>query len=154
MRISDWISDGCSSDLSAFSREPGDLGDQYNSFRDCEEITDIASVNGDVIINRDGKLMRPKRLPSNLYQFREGTGEDRCVLDCITSLQNGADLLWIETEKPHVEQIAGMVDRIREVVPDAKLVYNNSPSFNWTLNFRQQVYDRWAKEGKIGRAHV
>src|SRR3546814_9354718 len=92
--------------------------------------------------------MRPKRLPSNLYQFREGTGEDRCVLDCITSLQNGADLLWIETEKPHVEQIAGMVDRIREVVPDAKLVYNNSPSFNWTLNFRQQVYDRWAKEGK------
>ena len=132
----------------AFSREPGDLGDQYNSFLDCEEITDIASVNGDVIINRDGKLMRPKRLPSNLYQFREGTGEDRCVLDCITSLQNGADLLWIETEKPHVEQIAGMVDRIREVVPDAKLVYNNSPSFNWTLNFRQQVYDRWAKEGK------
>jgi isocitrate lyase len=90
-------------------------------------------------LNRDGKLLRPKRLPSNLFQFRSGTGEDRCVLDCITSLQNGADLLWIETEKPHIEQIAGMVDRIREVVPNAKLVYNNSPSFNWTLNFRQQV---------------
>ncbi len=59
--------------------------------------------NGDVVINRDGKLLRPKRLPSNLFQFRAGTGEDRCVLDCITSLQNGADLLWIETEKPHVE---------------------------------------------------
>ena len=83
--------------------------------------------NGDVIINRDGKLLRPKRLPSNLFQFRAGTGEDRCVLDCITSLQNGADLLWIETEKPHIEQIAGMVDRIREVVPNAKLAYNNSP---------------------------
>ena len=54
--------------------------------------------------------MRPKRLPSNLYQFRPGTGEDRCVLDCITSLQNGADLLWIETEKPHIAQIAGMVE--------------------------------------------
>ena len=40
------------------------------------------------------------------------------MLDCITSLQNGADLLWIETEKPHIEQIAGMVDRIREVVPE------------------------------------
>ena len=49
------------------------------------------------------------------------------MLDCITSLQNGADLLWIETEKPHVEQIAGMVDRIREVIPNAKLAYNNSP---------------------------
>jgi isocitrate lyase len=132
----------------AFSREPGDIGDQYNSFLDCEEIEDIAQANGDVIINRGGKLMRPKRLASNLYQFRAGTGEDRCVLDCITSLQNGADLLWIETEKPHIEQIAGMVDRIREVIPNAKLVYNNSPSFNWTLNFRQQVFDAWTEAGK------
>jgi isocitrate lyase len=104
--------------------------------------------NGDVILNRNGKLLRPKRLASNLYQFRLGTGADRCVLDCITSLQNGADLLWIETEKPHVEQIASMVDRIRAVVPNAKLVYNNSPSFNWTLNFRQQVYDAWKAAGK------
>ncbi|PZU09290.1 isocitrate lyase [Sphingomonas sp.] len=132
----------------AFSSEPGDIGDQYNAFLDCEEITDLSTLRGDVVIERDGKLVRPKRLPSNLFQFREGTGADRCVLDCITSLQNGADLLWIETEKPHIEQIASMVDRIREVIPNAKLVYNNSPSFNWTLNFRQQVYDLWAAEGK------
>ncbi len=131
----------------AFTREPGDLGDQYNSFLDCEPV-EGAGNPGDVLINRDGQLLRPKRLPSNLYQFRPGTGEDRCVLDCITSLQNGADLIWIETEKPHIEQIAGMVDRIRAVVPNAKLAYNNSPSFNWTLNFRQQVYDAWATEGR------
>ncbi|WP_324742417.1 isocitrate lyase [Tsuneonella sp. CC-YZS046] len=131
----------------AFTREPGDIGDQYNSFLDCEEV-EGAGNPGDVLINRGGKLLRPKRLPSNLFQFRPGTGEDRCVLDCITSLQNGADLLWIETEKPHIEQIAGMVDRIREVIPNAKLAYNNSPSFNWTLNFRQQVFDAWEKEGK------
>ncbi|WP_374572112.1 isocitrate lyase [Phenylobacterium sp.] len=132
----------------AVSNAPGDLGDQYNSFLDCEEITPENAKNGDVVLNRNGKLLRPKRLPSNLFQFREGTGEDRCVLDSITSLQNGADLLWIETEKPHVEQIAGMMDRIREVIPNAKLVYNNSPSFNWTLNFRQQIFDIWAKAGK------
>lgn len=132
----------------AYAREAGDIGDQYNSFLDCDEVGAGDLGHGDVLISRDGKLMRPKRLPSNLYQFRSGTGEDRCVLDCITSLQNGADLLWIETEKPHIEQIAGMVDRIREAVPNAKLVYNNSPSFNWTLNFRQQVFDRWSEEGK------
>ena len=131
----------------AFVREAGDLGDQYNAFLDCEDVTG-AGEPGDVLINRDGKLMRPKRLPSNLYQFRSGTGEDRCVLDCITSLQHGADLLWIETEKPHIEQIAGMVDRIRQVVPNAKLAYNNSPSFNWTLNFRQQVFDAWTAAGQ------
>ncbi|KQT33526.1 isocitrate lyase [Sphingomonas sp. Leaf412] len=132
----------------AYSTEAGDIGDQYNAFLDCEEVTDLSSLRGDVVIERDGKLMRPKRLASNLFQFREGTGADRCVLDCITSLQNGADLLWIETEKPHIEQIAGMVDRIREVIPNAKLVYNNSPSFNWTLNFRQQVFDAWVEAGK------
>ncbi len=131
----------------AVSHAPGDLGDQYNAFLDCEEVTADAAHNGDVIINRQGKLLRPKRLASNLYQFRAGTGVDRCVLDSITSLQNGADLLWIETEKPHVEQIAGMMDRIRAVVPNAKLAYNNSPSFNWTLSFRQQVYDDWQQAG-------
>ena len=132
----------------AYSREPGDLGDQYNAFLDCEEITAGQAKDGDVLIRREGRLLRPKRLPSNLYQFRPGTGADRCVLDSITSLQNGADLLWIETEKPHVEQIASMMDRVREVVPNAKLVYNNSPSFNWTLSFRQQVYDAWKEEGR------
>ncbi|HEX7872028.1 MAG TPA: isocitrate lyase [Sphingobium sp.] len=132
----------------AFSKEPGDIGDQYNSYLDCEEVDLTQIGNGDVVITREGKLLRPKRLPSNLYQFRSGTGEDRCVLDCINALQNGADLLWIETEKPHIEQIAGMVDRVREVIPNAKLVYNNSPSFNWTLNFRQQVFDAWTAAGK------
>ena len=131
----------------AVSHTPGDLGDQYNSFLDCEEVAPGDARNGDVIINRNGKMLRPKRLPSNLFQFRAGTGEDRCVLDSITSLQNGADLLWIETEKPQVSQIAGMMDRIRAVIPNAKLAYNNSPSFNWTLNFRQQVYDAWKDEG-------
>jgi len=132
----------------AVTHEPGDLGDQYNSFLDCEVISPEQMNNGDVVLNREGKLLRPKRLPSNLFQFRAGTGEDRCVLDCITSLQNGADLIWIETEKPHIGQIGGMVNRVREVIPNAKLVYNNSPSFNWTLNFRQQVFDAWVAEGK------
>ena len=132
----------------AVTEEPGDLGDLYNSFLDCEEISADDMANGDVVLNRSGKLLRPKRLPSGLFQFREGTGEDRCVLDCVTSLQNGADMIWIETEKPHVGQIGGMVNRVREVIPNAKLVYNNSPSFNWTLNFRQQVFDAWSDEGK------
>src|SRR5690242_20136261 len=132
----------------AVSHQPGDIGDQYNSFLDCEEVTAANAKNGDVIISQHGKMMRPKRLPSNLYQFRPGTGEDRVVLDCITSLQNGADLLWIETEKPHVEQIARMVDRVRKAFPNAKPCYNNSPSLHWTLNFRWQVFDAWKAAGK------
>ena len=132
----------------AYSTTPGDLGDKYNAYLDCEAVDPSEARNGDVILVRNGEFVRPKRLPSNLFQFRAGTGADRCVLDCVTALDHGADLLWIETEKPHIEQIASMVDEIRKVHPKAKLVYNNSPSFNWTLNFRQQVFDAMKAEGK------
>ena len=132
----------------AITKEVGDLGDQYNSFLDTEEVNETDIKHGDVMINHHGKIVRPKRLPSNLYKFKEGTGEARCILDSITSLQSGADLIWIETEKPHIGQIAEMMNEIKKVVPNAKLVYNNSPSFNWTLNFRQQVFDSWETEGK------
>jgi isocitrate lyase len=123
------------------SKEKGDLASQYLDFVDAEEISIADARDNDVLIKRDNKLMRPIRMPNGLYKFKEGTNIDRVVLDCITSLQNGADLLWIETPTPDVKQIAHMVNRIRAAVPNAKLVYNNSPSFNWTLNFRQQAYD-------------
>ena len=132
----------------AVVKEPGDSGDIYNSYLDVEEIDVSEMREGDVCLNRDGKLVRPKRLPSGLYQFREGTGHERCVFDCIGALNAGADLLWIETAVPTVHEIKGMMDEVRKVHPDAKLVYNNSPSFNWTLNFRQQAYDAWAEAGK------
>ena len=131
------------------SRYPGDLPEQYNQFIDGEEVTSFDDLKtGDLLLRQKDKLIKPTRLANGLIRFKDKTGEDRVILDCIASLQNGADLLWIETEKPHVGQIAGMVDRIREVMPNAKLVYNNSPSFNWTLNFRQQVFDAWHSEGR------
>ena len=131
------------------SRIPGDLGDQYNAFIEGQEIESPDDVKpGDLVIKQADKLINVARLPNGLVQFKPGTGEERCVLDCITALRNGADMLWIETEKPHVGQIASMVDRIRAEIPDAKLIYNNSPSFNWTLNFRQQVFDAWVEEGR------
>ncbi len=129
--------------------KPGDLGSKYNDFLDAEPIHDLNELReGDITIHQNGQLARPKRLDNGLYAFKEDTGIDRVVLDCITSLEHGADLLWIETERPHVGQIAEMVNRIREVRPEAKLVYNNSPSFNWTLKFREQVYADWKAEGK------
>jgi isocitrate lyase len=130
------------------SKQKGDIASQYISYLDTQEIDISEAADDEILIKRDGKLHRPTRLASGLYQFREGTQIDRVVLDCVTSLQNGADMLWIETPTPNVAEIAHMVNRVKEVIPNAKLVYNNSPSFNWTLNFRQQAYDRWVKEGK------
>ena len=131
------------------SKEPGDLAAQYNSFLETKPVHDISELlENDITIRQGGNLVKPVRLDNGLYAFREGTGVDRVVLDCITSLRHGADLLWIETEKPNVAQIAEMVNKVRETIPDAKLVYNNSPSFNWTMKFREQVLEEWTAKGK------
>ena len=130
---------------------PGDHASEYTKWLETEPVSDLNTLtDGDIAIQLNGELRKPVRLPNGLYKFQEGTGEDRVVEDCIASLTDGgADLLWIETATPNVKAIAAMVNRVKEVVPNAKLTYNNSPSFNWTLNLRKQVREDWIAEGLI-----
>ena len=44
----------------AITKEVGDLGDQYNSFLDTEEVNETDIKHGDVMINHHGKIVRPK----------------------------------------------------------------------------------------------
>jgi isocitrate lyase len=77
------------------SLELGDLASQYLAFLAAEEmnVKEVKEVKeDDVLLKRDGKLVCPIRLSNGLYKFKEGTNIDRVVLDCITSLLNGADL--------------------------------------------------------------
>ncbi|GGX70159.1 isocitrate lyase [Litorimonas cladophorae] len=133
------------------SREAGDEAAEYTKWLETQPVSDLNQLaDGEVAIQLDGQLVKPTRLPNGLYKFRADTGEDRVVEDCISSLNDGgADLLWIETATPNVAQIANMVNRIKEKAPHAKLTYNNSPSFNWTLNLRKQVREDWIAEGRI-----
>jgi isocitrate lyase len=133
------------------SNEPGDSAAEYIKWIETEEVTSANPLReGEVAIQRGGKTVRPLRMPNGLYKFKENTGRERVIEDCISSLtEGGADLLWIETATPNVDDIASMVNALKEVVPNAKLTYNNSPSFNWTLNLRKQVREQWIVEGKI-----
>lgn len=45
-----------------------------------------------------------------------------------------ADLLWLETGDPSVAKAAEFAKEIHEVLPEKKLVYNLSPSFNWSAH--------------------
>ena len=133
------------------SKKVGDMAYEYTKWLETETVTDENPLSeGDVALYINDTLVKPVRLPNGLYKFQEGTGADRVVEDCISSLTDGgADLLWIETATPNVQIIADMVNRVKEVVPNAKLTYNNSPSFNWTLNLRKQVREDWIASGKI-----
>jgi isocitrate lyase len=134
------------------SKHSGDLAAGYIKWLKTEPITTKNPIReGELALYRDGEFVKPVRLPNGLFPFKENTGRQRVVEDCIASLtEGGADLLWIETDTPNVDEIAGMVSEIRRVVPDAKLTYNNSPSFNWTLNLRKQVRTQWLAEARIG----
>ncbi len=133
------------------SNQVGDAAYEYTKWLDVTPVSDLNPLNeGDVALHLNGQLVKPTRLPNGLYKFKPDTGIDRVVEDCISSLTDGgADLLWIETATPNVAAIADMVNRVKEVVPNAKLTYNNSPSFNWTLNLRKQVREDWIASGKI-----
>ncbi len=133
------------------SHQTGDLAYEYIKWLETEEISDSNPLkDGEMAIQIGGKLQKPVRLPNGLYKFKANTGKQRVIEDCIANLtEGGADLLWIETATPDVAKIAEMVNAIKEKVPNAKLTYNNSPSFNWTLNLRQQVRDEWLEQGKI-----
>jgi isocitrate lyase len=103
------------------------LASQYISYLDTTEIDISEAQEDEVLIKRDGKLHRPKRLASGLFQFRADTQIDRVVLDCVTSLQNGADLLWIETATPNVAEIADMVNRVKESCSKRKIGLQQQP---------------------------
>ncbi|CEH17094.1 isocitrate lyase [Ceraceosorus bombacis] len=45
-----------------------------------------------------------------------------------------ADLLWLETKTPDVGEATDFAKRIHNVHPNKKLVYNLSPSFNWSAH--------------------
>jgi isocitrate lyase len=45
-----------------------------------------------------------------------------------------ADMLWLETKTPDLEQAKSFASRIKEKYPNKWLVYNLSPSFNWSAH--------------------
>ncbi|KAL1694786.1 isocitrate lyase [Schizophyllum commune] len=65
-----------------------------------------------------------------------------------------ADMIWLETKKPDLEQARSFARRIRAAHPGKWLVYNLSPSFNWAGHgfteeqLRSFVWDL-AKEGFV-----
>ncbi len=135
------------------SQGPGDLASDYIKWLKVEPVTAESPLrDGELALYQNGNFVKPVRMPNGLFAFQDGTGRARVIEDCIASLtQGGADLLWIETDTPNVAEIGSMVDDIRKVVPNAKLTYNNSPSFNWTLNLRKQVVAEWVAAGKLAK---
>lgn len=75
-----------------------------------------------------------------------------CAVKRVLHYAPYADLLWLETKTPNLEYARSFAKRIHDVYPGKKLVYNLSPSFNWSAHgFSESDLKQFISEmGKAG----
>lgn len=62
-----------------------------------------------------------------------------------------ADLIWMETSTPNMDQAAKFAEGIHKIYPDKMLAYNCSPSFNWRKHLYPDQIALFQDElGKLG----
>ena len=68
------------------------------------------------------------RTREGYYHYRAGFP---AAIKRATEYAPYADLLWVETSTPSLDEAAQVASNVHAVYPGKKLVYNLSPSFNW-----------------------
>lgn len=82
------------------------------------------SITGvDVYWNWDSPRTR-----EGFYRYRGGT---KCAIMRAVSYAPYTDCLWMESKKPDYSQAVEFAEGVHAVLPEQKLAYNLSPSFNW-----------------------
>lgn len=62
-----------------------------------------------------------------------------------------ADLIWMETSTPDLDQAKKFAEAIRKEYPDQMLAYNCSPSFNWAKHLDVATMEKFQREiGAMG----
>lgn len=100
-------------------------------------------VTSDVDPN-DRPFLTGERSPEGFYTTRAGI--DACIARSLAYAPY-ADLLWMETSEPGLEEARRFADAIHARYPGKLLAYNCSPSFNWSkkldagsiATFREQL---------------
>lgn len=57
-----------------------------------------------------------------------------------------ADMVWMETSKPNLEDAKKFAEALLSEYPDLKLAYNCSPSFNWKANLDDSTMKKFREE--------
>ena len=99
---------------------------------------------------RDRQFLTGDRTPEGFYRFAEGTSFERCVARGL-AFAPYADLIWMETSTPSIEQAQRFAGAIHAEFPGKMLAYNCSPSFNWSANLDQADIARFQRDiGAMG----
>jgi isocitrate lyase len=110
---------------------------------------DSAKLITSDVDERDHPFLSGERTPEGFFRLG-GTGLDRSIARGLAYAPY-ADLLWMETSHPDLEQARAFAEAIKREHPNKLLAYNCSPSFNWKQNLDDATIARFQRElGAMG----
>ena len=90
------------------------------------------------------------RTPEGFFYVKNGL--DACIARGL-AYADYADLIWMETGKPDLDEARAFADAMHAEYPEKLLAYNCSPSFNWEANLDAETIRHFQEElGKMGFA--
>ena len=112
---------------------------------------DSATLLTSNIDERDHRFIaREERTAEGFYHINNGI--DYCIARSLAYAPY-ADLLWMETSNPNLDQAKAFAEAIHKEYPDQMLAYNCSPSFNWKQHLDDATIKKFQRElGAMGYA--
>ncbi len=102
------------------------------------------------IDDRDREFLTGERTAEGFYRLKDGFSFERCVARGLAYAEY-ADLIWMETSTPNLEQARRFSEAIRTEFPEKMLAYNCSPSFNWSAHLNVATMQKFQSElGAMG----
>ncbi|WP_435623189.1 isocitrate lyase [Flagellimonas sp.] len=104
---------------------------------------DAANLLTSDIDERDHKFITGERSPEGFFYVKNGLEQG---IDRGLSYAPFADLIWLETSTPDLEQARKFAEGIHAQYPDKMLAYNCSPSFNWAAKLSVEEMETFREE--------
>lgn len=104
---------------------------------------DAANLLTSDIDERDRKFVTGERSDEGFYYVKNGIEQG---IDRGLSYAPYADLIWMETSTPDLEQARKFAEAIHAKYPDQMLAYNCSPSFNWAAKLTVKEMETFREE--------
>ena len=109
---------------------------------------DAANLITSDIDDRDKKFITGERSSEGFFYVKNGLEQG---IDRGLSYAPFADLIWMETSTPDLEQAKAFADAIHAKYPGKMLAYNCSPSFNWAAKLSVDEMEAFREElAKMG----
>ncbi|HHH29299.1 MAG TPA: isocitrate lyase, partial [Polyangiaceae bacterium] len=97
----------------------------------------------------DRPFITDERTPEGFFRMK-GDPMQRCIARGLAYAPY-ADLIWMETSTPNLEQAKIFAEAIQKKYPGKMLSYNCSPSFNWRKNLDEATIAKFQRElGAMG----